>query len=304
VLWSLETGKPLGTPLDYGRIWHIFHSATESYFIAVTGHSEAAIRMRVVNEVEDQLVEVCTLPRARSPVAFSPNGEFVITRDDNKAAHFWSTTTWKEVMEPLFLPGGIRTFDFFPQGDLVAFLCGDDIVRFWSPATGQSDSTTRRHPHADAIAVSPDGGQVATGGKDKQVILWDFATKRPTGIVLAHNGPVSRIAYTRDGERILTATEDGNVYMWDAATGERIGPPIVERDTAARVVFGPQRNRVLVGTESSAELWDVDLSTAGAINEPDIWVQAITGRRMNSSGALEWLDRPTWLKCEQRAAKQ
>src|SRR5262249_40416375 len=55
-----------------------------------------------------------------------------------------------------------------------------------------------------AVAISPDGQTVATGGNDQDACLWDAATGQRRGKPLAHPDPVWSVAFSPDGQTLLT----------------------------------------------------------------------------------------------------
>ncbi|MFC9863601.1 MULTISPECIES: nSTAND1 domain-containing NTPase [unclassified Streptomyces] len=82
--------------------------------------------------------------------------------------------------------------------------------------------TTRATSVDDAMALSPDGRTVATGGDDGAVERWDVATgsARPTFTSETDpHGGVSSLAFSPDGSILATGRDDGTVELRDAATG-------------------------------------------------------------------------------------
>ena len=80
-----------------------------------------------------------------------------------------------------------------------------------------------------AVAFSPDGKAVLTGGGDQTARLWDAATGRPLGLPMTHQGAVHAVAFSPDGKTVLTGGEDGTARLWDAATGRPLGHPLTHQ---------------------------------------------------------------------------
>lgn len=71
----------------------------------------------------------------------------------------------------------------------------------------------------DAVAFSPDGKQLATGGRDKAVRFWDVETGENTVILSGHDDWVSSVAYSPDGSVVASGGRDGNIWLWNVDTG-------------------------------------------------------------------------------------
>jgi hypothetical protein len=70
-----------------------------------------------------------------------------------------------------------------------------------------------------AVAFSPDGATIVSGGEDGQVCLWDAATGSETRQFRAHDERVDGLAMSPDGKMLATCSHDRSVRLWDLASG-------------------------------------------------------------------------------------
>jgi WD40 repeat protein len=96
--------------------------------------------------------------------------------------------------------------------------------------------------HASAVTClefSPDGSQLATGGEDQTVKLWEVATGKLRRTLRGHQGSVTSLAFSADGSLLVSASEDRTVKVWDAATGDLRRTLEGHQRGVTSVAFGP-----------------------------------------------------------------
>lgn len=111
-------------------------------------------------------------------------------------------------------------------------------------------------PHGGAFALSPDGSQIATGGEDGQVKIWQADTGSPVSAFTAHTSRVSDLAFSPDGMRILSGGLDGAVYVWDARAGGALLSLPSANGAVFSVAYSPDGKRLAAGLLDSVLIWD------------------------------------------------
>jgi hypothetical protein len=105
---------------------------------------------------------------------------------------------------------------------LVVFYCGAlssaDNIRQLRPdrsydfqAEGYESPTV-----VTAVAVSPDGAQIAASGDDHQVRLWDVASGARPRMLKSHDDWVRCLRFDDDGLRLASVGDDHRLKVWNA----------------------------------------------------------------------------------------
>jgi WD40 repeat protein len=57
---------------------------------------------------------------------------------------------------------------------------------------------------------------MASGSFNKNILLWDLATRQPLGApLLRHTQPVQSLAFNPDGQTMASGGLDGKIILWD-----------------------------------------------------------------------------------------
>ena len=99
---------------------------------------------------------------------------------------------------------------------------------------------------SNAIAVRPDGKQIATGGGDGRVRTWDPVSGRPDLPLIEHGSPITALAYDPTGAILASGGMDRTVRIWSATSGGRRLRPLVHPRQVTSLAFSPN-GRLLAG---------------------------------------------------------
>lgn len=110
-----------------------------------------------------------------------------------------------------------------------------------------------------AVAPTPEGARVVSGGEDGLVVLWDRATGRQLRSFLAHRGPVTRLLPLPDGRRLVTTGADGVVALWALETGAKLRGVLAHEGGVTDAALSADGARLLSGgKDRRARLWEVE----------------------------------------------
>jgi WD40 repeat protein len=117
----------------------------------------------------------------------------------------------------------------------------------WDTASGQALTTLRWHRNSVmALAFSPDGRSLATGGKDHSISiwnvdrgLWDSVLGVHDHALHGHQAPVTAVAFAPKGDRLASAAADKTLRLWDATQWRPAKTIDVGREGSGRIAFSP-----------------------------------------------------------------
>jgi eukaryotic-like serine/threonine-protein kinase len=154
-----------------------------------------------------------------SALAFSPDGRWLAAGvggvDD---VHVWDL---KSGGNPLVLKGHSNSIDdlaFSPDGEVLASVSNDRLLKLWRPATGEQVYSIVAHRDGiETVAFSPDGRTIATAGEDRQVKLWHTATGQPLGSLPKEERDIWQVQFSGDGRHLVASVGNYQIVVYDAS---------------------------------------------------------------------------------------
>lgn len=242
-----------------------------------------------------------------SALAFAPDGRTLATATW-QGVRLWSTTT-RRVTGTVPMPSAIApsALAFAPDGHSVATGSPDGALRLWdtggvrkaapAPAAAPSATLPGHRGEVTAVAFTPDGRTLISGGKDGTVRVWDLATRRATAILHTArpntfpgvDGAVTQLGLSGDGRRLAVATDPnsgGRVFVHELVSGRDLE---VGDAGSAAMAISPDGGRLVVSTFGAVTTaWDLDAGSAAGLDRGQ-WPDALCRRAGRNLDQEEWL---------------
>jgi WD40 repeat protein len=155
-----------------------------------------------------------------SSVAFSPDGQYLITGSDDHTARAFETMTGNEVLRAT-LPQAVNSIAFSGDGRQLAVGCGDQTIRLFEAVRSNTIAIPTGQGAIRAVALSRDGEYLATGGRDWTARIFTTRDGKQRQMFIQED-PVSAVAFSNDNRYIATGSDDGTIRVIDLSTGKEI----------------------------------------------------------------------------------
>ncbi len=204
-------------------------------------------------------------------VAFSPDGERVLTASDDRTARIWDAATGREIARLEPHSSKLKSASFSPDGKWI--VTASNNARVWEAESGKELVALTHDLYVDAprpdgsrgpvlltpdmnveaATFSPDGKRVLTAC-DNTARIWDIASGTEVAL-LEHPSTVTFTAFSPSGRRVVTIC--GLARVWEAESEARIADLDDEAEMNS-AEFSADDNRLLTASDDhKARVWDI-----------------------------------------------
>ncbi len=192
---------------------------------------------------------------------YSADGRLLATSAAGGTVQIWETQTLSPsvVIQTQKSPAMVL-LAFDPAGTRLAVGSGfGNAAIIYNCKTGEQRAQLTGHTGGlSEVVFSPDGKQLATGGYDNTVRIWDAESGKP-GPVLLHEAIMDRLSFSPDSSRLATAGIGTAARVWEVKTGKLIDLPLKTQGMVRSVKFSPDGKRLVsAGEEKAVRVWDAE----------------------------------------------
>ncbi len=251
-IWSVETGAPVGTPMQHSdAVTAVFWTSDGERIITTSGDT-----VRLWSSIGQAVDEPIKLSSRISLVEFRPATSLVAIGAEDGTVTLWSVTNGRAVGEPMVHESAVTALGFGARDDQLLVGYADGSAREWSLDSGAAQSAALPKPPGIARGFSPDGLTMLVFNEDSTAQLWSIAQESPIGSPIRHNSAIEIARFSPDGSLAATGGRDFVVRLWSTKDGTSIGQPMVHRSRISALAFSADSQLLITGSvDLSARLW-------------------------------------------------
>lgn len=233
VAFSPDASKIVTCSLDGARIWDI-----------ATGV---------------QQVETGTYKSGFQAIAWSPEGNFILTGSDDGTARLWDATSGRKVAVFSGHRASVNSVTFSPDGSTILTGSSDGTARLWDVIRARPASDTDGEAEkVDCVALSSDGVRMFVGFDDRTISVWKLGN--PDEQLLSFKSPdyeINCIACSPSGQQFVTGPLYGLPHLWDSSRGIRLQTFGSRYTSSNDAIFCPDEKHVVTADEKTTHIWDI-----------------------------------------------
>ncbi len=161
----------------------------------------------------------------------------------------------------------------------------DSYISLWSVETGEQLEQTRAQRTAVlAMAISPDGKTLLSGGEDAGLNIWDWRTGEYQATFLEHSKSITSLAISSDSKILISGGLDG-LKVWDLVyRPQRPMYTLANTGTLTNVVAINPNGYIVANGNDRGEVAFWDLKTGTKVSDFTPHTDMVTGLAFTPDG--------------------
>ncbi|MCJ1261214.1 hypothetical protein MMC22_001078 [Lobaria immixta] len=198
---------------------------------------------------------------AMNALAYSPDGQRIITAADDGKIKVWDTQSGFCVVTFTEHSGGVTACEFAKRGNLLFSASLDGSVRAWDLIRYRNFKTFTSPVRLSfsSMAIDPSGEVVCAASLDSfDIHVWSIQTGQLLDQLSGHKGPVASLAFAPSGGTLISGSWDHTVRIWSIFSRNQTSEPLQLQADVLRVAIRPDSKQVAISTlDGQLTFWSI-----------------------------------------------
>ena len=158
---------------------------------------------------------------------FSPNGKFLLSAGHNHLLKVWDITSGNLIAKANAHNGAVRAVKTSRDSQFIFTAGYDKIIKKWAGNGTVIKEFVGHKNEVLCMEMHPTKNIIASGSRDKNIILWDTETGKKLHELKSHDADINQLVFSPDGKYLVSAGDDSRITLWDLAKMRELATLII-----------------------------------------------------------------------------